>query len=76
MVNIISESDNYTVVTEYKGLEKKSTTYQSEDALEKEFIKTLIRYYNDSTTTLKQQLDLEVPKFALKIAKIEQELNS
>ena len=36
MVNIISESDNYTVVTEYKSLEKKSTTYQSEDALEKE----------------------------------------
>lgn len=28
MVNIISESDNYTVVTEYKGLEKKSVTYQ------------------------------------------------
>lgn len=43
---------------------------------QKEFIKTLIHYYNDSTTTLKQQLDLEVPKFALKIAKIEQELNS
>ena len=42
MVNIISESDNYTVVTEYKGLDKKSTTYQSEDALEKELIKTLM----------------------------------
>lgn len=42
MVNIISESDNYTVVTEYKSLEKKSTTYQSEDALEKELIKTLM----------------------------------
>lgn len=42
---------------------------------QKEFIKTLIRYYNDSTTTLKQQLDLELPKFALKIVKIEQELN-
>ena len=42
MVNIISESDNYTVVTEYKGLEKKSSTYQSEDALEKELIKTLM----------------------------------
>lgn len=42
MVNIISESDNYTVVTEYKGLEKKSGTYQSEDALEKELIKTLM----------------------------------
>ena len=40
MVNIISESDNYTVVTEYKGLKKKSSTYQSEDALEKELIKT------------------------------------
>lgn len=41
---------------------------------QKEFIKTLIHYYNDSTETCKYQLDLEAPKFSLKIAEIEKEL--
>ena len=44
MVNIglISENDNSTVITEYKGINRVETTYQSEEALEKEFIKTLV----------------------------------
>lgn len=41
---------------------------------QKEFIKKLILYYNNSTTFCKQQLDLELPKFSLKVAKIEKEL--
>ena len=39
--NIISESDNSTVLTEYKPLERKETSYQSEAELEKNFIKIL-----------------------------------
>ena len=40
-LSMISENDNSTVLTEYKGLNKTETFYQSEDALEKELIKTL-----------------------------------
>jgi type I restriction enzyme R subunit len=40
-VNIISENPNSTVVTEYKEVSNKSTSFQSEEQLEKEFIKTL-----------------------------------
>ena len=39
--NIISESDNSTVLTEYKPLARKETSYQSEAELEKNFIKIL-----------------------------------
>lgn len=39
--NLISENDNSTVITEYKGLNSRNKSYQSEDQLEKEFIKTL-----------------------------------
>ena len=38
----MSENDNSTVLTEYKGLNRTSTFYQSEDELEKELIKTLV----------------------------------
>ena len=41
-LSIMSENDNSTVLTEYKGLNKAETFYQSEDALEKELIKTLV----------------------------------
>ena len=41
-LGIMSENDNSTVLAEYKGLNKIETAYQSEDALEKEFIKTLV----------------------------------
>ena len=40
-INIISENDNSTVISEYKGLTNGGKSYQSEDALEQEFIKTL-----------------------------------
>jgi type I restriction enzyme R subunit len=40
-INIISENDNSTVISEYKGLNDRYKSYQSEDALEQEFIKTL-----------------------------------
>ncbi len=40
-IDIISENDNSTVITEYKGLNNRNKSYQSEDQLEKEFIRTL-----------------------------------
>lgn len=39
--NVVMEMSNSTVVTEYKPLKKKSDSYQSESALEKEFIRML-----------------------------------
>ena len=41
-IGLISENDNSTVLAEYKGLNKIETSFQSEDALEKELIKTLV----------------------------------
>ena len=41
-ISIMSDNDNSTVLAEYKGLNKIETSYQSEDALEKELIKTLV----------------------------------
>ena len=41
-IGLISENDNSTVLSEYKGLNRVVTSYQSEDALEKELIKTLV----------------------------------
>ncbi len=40
-VGLISENNGSTVVSLYEGLIRKNTSYQSEDQLEKEFIKTL-----------------------------------
>ena len=39
--NVVMEMSNSTVVTEYKPVQKRSDSYQSETALEKEFIKML-----------------------------------
>ena len=39
--NIVSQSDESTVVTEYKPQAKRSEAYQSEEDLEKEFIRLL-----------------------------------
>ena len=39
-LSMMSENDNSTVLTEYKGLNQIETSYQSEEALEKELIKT------------------------------------
>lgn len=41
-IGLISENDNSTVLAEYKGLNRVITSFQSEDALEKELIKTLV----------------------------------
>ena len=39
--NIVAETNENTVVTEYKPIAVRSDSYQSEAALEKEFIKML-----------------------------------
>ena len=39
--NIVAETSENTVVTEYESVKKKSDSYQSEAALEKEFIRLL-----------------------------------
>ena len=41
-IGLISENDNSTVLAEYRGLNRVATSFQSEDALEKELIKTLV----------------------------------
>lgn len=41
-IGLISENDNSTVLAEYTGLNRVITSFQSEDALEKELIKTLV----------------------------------
>ena len=41
-IGLISENDNSTVLAEYKALDRVSTSYQSETALEKELINTLV----------------------------------
>ena len=41
-IGLISENDNSTVLAEYTKLDRVSTSFQSEDALEKELIKTLV----------------------------------
>ena len=41
-ISMISENDNSTVLAEYTGLNRVATSFQSEDALEKELIKTLV----------------------------------
>ena len=65
-LNMMSENDNSTVLTEYKGLNKTETFYQSEDALEKELIKTLVNQgyeyitinsENDFIANLRKQLE-------------------
>ena len=41
-ISMISENDNSTVLTEYEGLKRTESFYQSEDELEKELIRTLV----------------------------------
>ena len=41
-ISIISENDNSTVLAEYKPLDRVATSFQSESALEKELINTLV----------------------------------
>lgn len=65
--NIITESNNSTVVSEYKPLPKKSTAYQSEADLEEELINLLtnqsyerlnIKNNDDLINNLKKQLEI------------------
>lgn len=65
--NIITESNDATVVTEYKPVPTKSSSYQSEADLEKEFIKLLgeqsyeylsIHTEDDLIKNLRKQLEL------------------
>ena len=41
-ISLISENDNSTVLAEYKALDRVATSFQSESALEKELINTLV----------------------------------
>ena len=41
-IRLISENDNSTVLAEYKALDRVATSFQSESALEKELINTLV----------------------------------
>lgn len=66
MNNIITENDNSTVLTEYKPLDRKATSYQSEADLENEFIKTLqeqayeyLRINNENDLILNLRNNLE-----------------
>lgn len=65
--NVVIEMSNSTVVTEYKPVQKRSDSYQSEAALEKEFIKMLeeqgydylqIHDSNSLINNLRKQLEL------------------
>ena len=65
--NVVMEMSNSTVVTEYKPVKKHSDSYQSESALEKEFIKMLeeqgydylqIHDSNTLINNLRKQLEL------------------
>ena len=65
--NVVMEMSNSTVVTEYKPIQKRSDSYQSEAALEKEFIKMLeeqgydylqIHDSNTLINNLRKQLEL------------------
>ena len=65
--NVVMEMSNSTVVTEYEPLKKKSDAYQSEAALEKEFIRMLteqgyeylqINDVNTLNVNLRKQLEI------------------
>ena len=53
--NIIAENENYTIVSDYQAIYRKSDKYQSEAQLEKEFIKTLTEQGYDYLTIHKEQ---------------------
>jgi len=62
-IGLISENDNSTVLAEYTGLNRVSTSFQSEDALEKELINTLIEQgYERLTINSEDELILNLRK--------------
>ena len=53
--NIIAENEDYTIVSDYQTIYRKSDKYQSEAQLEKEFIKTLTEQGYDYLNIHKEQ---------------------
>lgn len=53
--NIIAENENYTIVSDYQAIYRKSDKYQTEAQLEKEFIKTLTEQGYDYLHIHKEQ---------------------
>ena len=53
--NIIAENEDYTIVSDYQTIYRKSDKYQSEAQLEKEFIKTLTEQGYDYLAIHKEQ---------------------
>ncbi len=53
--NIIAENEDYTIVSDYQALYRKSDKYQTEAQLEKEFIKTLTEQGYDYLNIHKEQ---------------------
>ena len=53
--NIIAENENYTIVSDYQAISRKSDKYQTEAKLEKELIKTLTDQGYDYLTIHKEQ---------------------
>jgi type I restriction enzyme R subunit len=60
--NIIAENEDYTIVSDYQTIYRKSDKYQSEAQLEKELIKTLTEQGYDYLTIHTEQdlVDREV----------------
>ena len=67
-IGLISENDNSTVLAEYKQLNIVDKSFQTEDSLEKELIKTLVEQgyerlninsENELILNLKRQLEKE-----------------
>ena len=65
--NVVMETSNSTVVAEYEPIKRKSDSYQSEQALENEFIRMLeeqgyeyLEIHNSETliSNLRKQLEL------------------
>lgn len=70
--NIISESDNSTVLTEYKQVNQRKTSYQSEAELENEFIKILQEQsYEYLNINNEKELIINLRKQLEKLNKIE-----
>jgi type I restriction enzyme, R subunit len=66
-INLISENESSTVITNYKEIDKSGKSYQSEAKLENEFIKSLLeegyeRLYVNSSSDLVNNLRMQLEK--------------
>ena len=66
-MNLVSDNNTSTVLTEYKSISNKSTFYQSEETLEKELISVLIsqgyeRLFINNESDLISNLRLQLEK--------------